>query len=302
MDDVGRNSPAFRNYSFKASALARRHKIEQRDNIDDTRTATPTSMQTPDPQTGGTTHEASISELEDRLDELWDSYLVLLDRYTKAQDEIKHHMSLGFLSLAKAQSGAPLGKRYGRDWYDERMKASQRARVIEAPTKQQHPPTTNAFPILGIRLAPEDRDGHTTSHGHEALGEKGSIEEAKQQPSPPGTPESKSKSEPESASKERSEDSKSDEKNGRDTSVNPLHWYGILVPPELKRAQGSFSAAISDTTSIKSLGGNAATRSNESPMTTAVNAARGLREVEAELRRTRKAVKKAEKARGAFDA
>lgn len=260
-------------------------------------------MQTPDPEINATTNETSMLELEDRLDELWESHLVLLDQYTKAQDEIKQHMSLGFLSLAKAQSGAPFGKRYGQDWYDERMKASQRTRVTEAPTIRENSPTTNAFPTLGIRLTPEDRGGYMTDNGHEASGKEEIFEEAEQQPSPPGTPEpkSKSESESESASKERPEDSKLDEKNGKDTSANPLRWYGILVPPELKRAQGSFSAAISDAINTKSPDGDA-TSAQESPMTTAVNAARGLREVETELRKTRKAVRKAEKARGAIAA
>lgn len=260
-------------------------------------------MQTPDPEINATTSETSILELEDRLDELWESHLVLLDQYTKAQDEIKQHMSLGFLSLAKAQSSAPFGKRYGQDWYDERMKASQRTSVTEAPTIQENSPATNAFPTLSIRLTPEDRGGYTMSIGDEALDEMEIIQEAKQQPSPPGTPEPepKSKSESEPASKERLADSDLDEKNGKDTPVNPLRWYGILVPPELKRAQGSFSAAISDATDTKGPDGDA-TSDHESPMTTAANAARGLREIETELRKTRKAVRKAEKARGTIAA
>lgn len=90
-------------------------------------------MQTPEPESAPAITETTISDLEDRLDELWENYLTLLDGYTKAQDEIKQHLNSGFLSLAKAQSSAPLGRRYGQDWYDDRMKAEKRVHVLGDP-------------------------------------------------------------------------------------------------------------------------------------------------------------------------
>ena len=78
--------------------------------------------------------------------------------------------------------------------------------------------------------------------------------------------------------------------------MNPLRWYGVLVPPELRKAQSAFSAMLGSPPHAEEK--DIVARGDESsPLTNAVNAARGLREVEVEIRKTRKAVKKAEKAR-----
>lgn len=64
-------------------------------------------------------------------------------------------------------------------------------------------------------------------------------------------------------------------------ALNPLYWFGILIPRELRSAQSSFSSAL-----------------NELVIQVATTA-RSMREVEAEIRRLRKAIRKAEKACGA---
>jgi hypothetical protein len=111
-----------------------------------------------------------------------------------------------------------------------------------------------------------------------------------QQPSPPGTPEPEDR-------KTSAEDEKTEETE-QAKPVNPLRWYGVLVPPELRKAQSAFSAVVGSP--IHAGEKDMETHDNEiSPLTNAVNAARGLREVEVEIRKVRKAVKKAEKARTA---
>jgi len=109
--------------------------------------------------------------------------------------------------------------------------------------------------------------------------------EPQQQPSPPGTP--TPESEDANATDPQFDapgnlDKKTSASQASSPAVrDPLYWFGILVPRELCSAQASFSIALDES------------------VTQAANAARGMREIEAEIRRVRKAVRKAEKAAGA---
>ena len=254
-------------------------------------------MQTPEPESAHIATEASISELENRLDELWESYLTLLDGYTKAQDEIKKHLNSGFLSLAKAQSSAPLGRRYGQDWYDERMKAERRVRVSVNTAETSDDTIAAGIQNLRISLA----DNSTKAEPKDAANEptvRGEMSQPTQQPSPPGTPDPEAREE--TTEDAETEDAKIDDTKTEEAEkakpVNPLRWYGVLVPPELRKAQSAFSAMLGNPTDAGEQ--DHATCDYEiSPIVLAVNAARGLREVEGEIRKIRKAVKKAEKAR-----
>jgi len=244
-------------------------------------------MQTPEPESAPAATKETISELENRLDELWESYLTLLDGYTKAQDEIKKHLNSGFLSLAKAQSSAPLGRRYGQDWYDERMKAERRVHVSGDTVETSDDTITAGLQNLRISLAQNPTKAETKD-----LADEPSVEDEKpqptQQPSPPGTPEPEARDKP-------AEDQKTEEAE-KAKPVNPIRWYGVLVPPELRKAQSAFSAVLGNPVTAREQ--DVETRDDEKiPLTNAVNAARGLREVEVEIRKVRKAVKKAEKAR-----
>jgi hypothetical protein len=244
-------------------------------------------MQTPEPESVHIATDASILDFEDRLDELWESYLTLLDAYTKAQDEIKKHLILGFLSLARAQSSAPLGRRYGQDWYDERMKAQRTVHVSSDPCKTRDVSISTGLQRLSISLTETSTKTELKDTTDEPAVE-GEKSQPTQQPSPPGTPEPEAR-----------EQSTQDEKGVEEEKpkpVNPLRWYGILVPPELKRAQSAFSAVLGDRSNAEEQDDKTCNNEN-SPTSNAVNAARGLREVEGEIRKLRKAVRKAEKAR-----
>lgn len=242
-------------------------------------------MQTPEPESAPAVTETTISDLEDRLDELWENYLTLLDGYTKAQNEIKKHLNSGFLSLAKAQSSAPLGRRYGQDWYDDRMKAEKRVHVLGDPAETSDETVTAGLQNLRVSLNPTKPEPKDATRQPSAEGEES---QPMQQPSPPGTPEPEDR--------ERSTEDEKTEEAEKAKPVNPLRWYGVLVPPELRKAQSAFSAVLGSP--INAGEQDIETRDDEiSPLTNAVNVARGLREVEIEIRKVRKAVKKAEKAR-----
>lgn len=246
-----------------------------------------TNMETPEPDTLPGTSENVLEKLEDQLDELWVTYLGLLDEYTRAQRQIQKAMSSGYLSLARAQSNAPFGRRYGQDWYDERMKATQRTAVSTSSDQQGIDAMESSLQNLKISITspmdPESsKEGPTGGSSSES--EEAEPAEPTQQPSPPGTPE------PEGSQKEAENDQT--DPFDKASSTDPLKWYGILVPAELRKAQASF------TTLTGGLGTSHAadnSHSNHAPVANAVNAARGLRSVEAEIRQLRKAVRKAEK-------
>lgn len=248
-----------------------------------------TMMQTPEPEpeVAHTATDTSISELENRLDELWESYLALLDDYTKAQNAIKIHLNSGFLSLAKAQSSAPLGRRYGQDWYDERMKAERRVHVSSDASETSDDAITASLQRLSISLVQDPKKPKSEEHTEDSIVEC-ETPQPTQQPSPPGTPEPETRQEP--------TNDKKPEEPEKPKPVNPLRWYGILVPHELRKAQSAFSAVVGNP--LHDGEPDDATRdAGNSPIIDAVNAARALREIEGEIRKLRKAVRKADKVR-----
>ncbi|KAF2674397.1 hypothetical protein BT63DRAFT_449389 [Microthyrium microscopicum] len=75
---------------------------------------------------------SSSPELEQHitaLDALLEQYLYLLDEHQKARETLHKSLSLGFISLARANSSAQGGKRFGQDDYDYRMQATKLVQV-----------------------------------------------------------------------------------------------------------------------------------------------------------------------------
>lgn len=236
---------------------------------------------------------ARLVTLHDKLDELWEKYLTLLDEYQKAQKEVQKHMSAvsdshdsgcdnlltmdmiqGFFSITQANFKSATRGRYGSDYYDDRMKASRCYRY-------EQDGDDNASDHLQLLKLDEDEPaaaakGASSEHEKEAA--------PQQQPSPPSTPAAHdsdtSPAEPVDLSAEEGEKSSTPQTGSSAPQRDPLHWFGILVPRELRSAQSTFFSAING------------------PILQATNAARALREVEAEIRRARKDVRRAEKAAG----
>ena len=148
------------------------------------------------------------------------------------------------------------------------MKASKRVQIVENGNDR----------VLAISANPAAAPGDSSEGPNEKT-------EASQQPSPPSTP--VADDEDVKAANKPKEPTTLDDKKNQDSETSgvahqppirsPLTWFGILTPRELRSAQQSFSTAIS------------------SPTESAVNAARQMRQLEAEINRTRKAVRKAEK-------
>ncbi|KAI2764144.1 hypothetical protein DTO012A8_9527 [Penicillium roqueforti] len=209
------------------------------------------------------------------LDTLLEKYLHLLDRQQKLQSSLAGHLSSGFFALAQANFSSPPGRRYGPDYYDGRMKATRKISIqseqdTEKPTNDPQekgditvPPEPGyTFSIKSTTSDPlEEADGDNETKasspvqsGHE---ETSPAETASSEPSDTAeteiTPSGHEETSPaETASSEPSDTAeteitpveKPEPAPKKFRSTDPIHWYGILVPQSLRRAQDSFANAI----------------------------------------------------------
>ncbi|KAL2816886.1 hypothetical protein BJX63DRAFT_128237 [Aspergillus granulosus] len=197
----------------------------------------------------------SATELIQSLDRLLERYLELLDKHQKLQGELASTLSSGFISLAHANYTCPPGRRYGADYYDERMKAIRTVAIQPAPSAEPNYITEpgelpgQVFSIVsassshadeqsnsGIQTAPLDADAEKVAEPE--LQEDGkdsgavNIAENPQDLPTPSEPAIAADTKPKSKKKKNSQAS------------DPIRWYGILVPLSLRNAQKSFTEAV----------------------------------------------------------
>lgn len=222
---------------------------------------------------------STLAELHNRLDTLWISYLRNLDEYTTTQKTLQDRLRSGFFSLSRANFNARPGMRYGGDYFHDRALATRRV-TIERYHEDENNDTLKFAIIQHSVVADGD--------GPESKAETATAGEGLQQPSPPATPgpmdekTNKSTEGKESRSDKmqeiRKDDSARAAKPKLPLEADPLCWFGILVPQELRSVQASFSAAMDDD------------------IGQAVNAGRAMRENEVEIRKLRKEIRRAQKA------
>ncbi|EOD44666.1 hypothetical protein UCRNP2_8619 [Neofusicoccum parvum UCRNP2] len=221
----------------------------------------------------------SRETLVSMLDELLKRYLLLLDQYTQARQQLSSDLSSGYISLAQANFNASNRVRYGQDFYDERMQALRRVTIEEENSK-----LTRTLRLADPPTEPADADTPAD----------GSADEPGKSPSDPTDPVSASVAKldlNDELDNDGPEDdsSASVEKDGNKTAEapktpaadgrgprpdDPIRWFGILVPPALRCAQSSFVRAV------------------EGPVPRIVGLAAELRELEIEVGRARKAIRK----------
>ncbi|OAP60939.1 hypothetical protein AYL99_05941 [Fonsecaea erecta] len=177
--------------------------------------------------------ESSDGLLSDRLDALLVSYLNLLDTYTTLRDRLSKDLSGGFFALAQAnrnaQSTLGVGRRYGEEGFDERMKAGKVVKIEK---------TRNAMVL-------ESYKGKGHKEVHEDVAQTPAQRTASQ----------RNKEEMESGKYDLEEDIEQSASTPYDFSVSstsnltkdPLKWYGILIPPALRTCQTHFATSISST-------------------------------------------------------
>ncbi|KAJ5555555.1 hypothetical protein N7535_007992 [Penicillium sp. DV-2018c] len=183
------------------------------------------------------------------LDSLLEQYLHLLDRQQRLQSSLAKDFSSGFFALAQANFSSSPARRYGPDYYDERMKATRTISIQ---------PERNAKDLLDD--AQERKHGlgtpgynYTfsckTTRSHQS--EKADVTEEVSDRNQSAPPESTEHTTPADATgsvpSDLSETSITPEKPQTDPKKlrsDPIHWYGILVPQSLRRAQESFTSAV----------------------------------------------------------
>lgn len=240
---------------------------------------------TPRPTSSAATDTSKTSDPTARLDALLEIYLDHLDTYQKLREELSKNLSAGFLSLAQANRTSNLGssgRRYGEEGYDDRMKAGRIVKVHvhgdgdennvarQKDLKDEGQPRTVSSTPERIVYAVVERSNRQPEllDSKGSTGVKTSKEIAALEMSPlnsTGSPrpnlESAKAAHPTTTTLQTSSEaypnSKSAEAGGSDKAaesikskkkklLNPLNWYGLLVPPSLRAAQTSFTSAVDD--------------------------------------------------------
>ncbi|KAJ6009693.1 hypothetical protein N7522_004709 [Penicillium canescens] len=210
----------------------------------------------PDSRPGSEAPEAKTkpiaSDLVQSLDTLLEQYLNLLDKQQKLQTGLAKQLSSGFFALAQANFSCPPGRRYGPDFYDERMKATRKISIKheqniadECTTDSENKSAaslpsdykfaTESTPNTPPKADIDEKKVETSDPVKGVQLETG--ETAVDQQTTPETPETSEDGSPTAEKKPKANRKKFH-------TDDPLHWYGILVPQSLRRAQRSFANAI----------------------------------------------------------
>ncbi|KAF2476264.1 uncharacterized protein BDR25DRAFT_331154 [Lindgomyces ingoldianus] len=203
---------------------------------------------TPNLSVGTTEKEVFIT----KLDGLLEQYLNTLDQYQRAQQKLTSSLSSGFFSLAQANFNNRSHSRYGQDYYDERMQATRRITVTAEGTHVAFAcsaPNSSPSPAESVTDASADGEAPLEKTSESPLAASATASTL-----PPGVNKASY--------------------GDTDTRTDPLHWFGILVPPALRSTQSSFISAV------------------EGPIPQVVTLMKELRKQEVEIARLRKQIKK----------
>ena len=211
-----------------------------------------------------------------RLDALLEIYLDRLDTYQTLREELSKNFSAGFLSLAHANRTGNLGsgRRYGEEGYDERMKAGRRVRIqtkskadvarAEACRKdveaadQRVPDSSGGTRLYTTeQFIPSCEDSDDTAHSpvsSEITAQafvSPRFEKPSTDPRDLNTNTVKSTTSPSSLSPtqppKHTTNPHSRSKFKSKKPLNPLNWYGVLVPASLRAAQTSFICVVEES-------------------------------------------------------
>ncbi|KAH7079300.1 hypothetical protein BKA63DRAFT_563941 [Paraphoma chrysanthemicola] len=201
------------------------------------------SQSAPSPKSAHGGGNSEKDALVAKLDQLLEKYLHTLDEYQKAREQLSKQLSSGYLSLAQANFQNRSTTHYGQDSYDERMQATRWVNVRG------------------------DEDESATERILFSIASQGDV-----------VADSKETNSTQTEKEEETDSNANDAKSSTEQSAakarDPLRWFGILVPPALRSAQSTFTAAV------------------EGPIPDLATIARDLRNQEIEIGRVRKQIKK----------
>ena len=193
------------------------------------------TLPSPPPSPSPTTDKPSI-DLTTQLDTLLESYLTLLDTHTTLRTQLSTTFCSGFLSLAHANRNAAsvlgAGRRFGRDGYDERMKASRGISIQRTAEKLKGEEA---------QLKDEDLAAQQISKNSSNTPKDSKNPEPTSKPLPTDTPLSNTDLEHLTFTSIPLTPSPSGQ------TKNPLNWFTALPPPPLRQTQHHFTSAATTT-------------------------------------------------------
>ncbi|KAK5790340.1 hypothetical protein VI817_007627 [Penicillium citrinum] len=198
------------------------------------------------------------SELLQSLDDLLEQYLHLLDRQQRLQSGLAKELSSGFMALAHANYTCPPGRRYGADYYDERMKATRKLSIRNGQDKEVDENKDSEKTAKVQSQSPETQFEFLLQDISDCTSKDELQEAAEKENATSSTPEHPAAEAPSSqnndgdAKESNTEEDNDETKTKKDSSSSkkkfysddPIHWYGILVPASLRNAQRSFTAGV----------------------------------------------------------
>lgn len=156
---------------------------------------------------------------QNRIDDLLERYLGLVDEYTRLRDDLSRLQRSMFQDVARANFSAERGVRYGQDQYDERMQASRKLDIgAQGP---------NSLPLFTVAPVPKEENEAMVDGEKEDKEDKEANEDANNDAND-------------------SQEKEASKKNAK-TVKDPLRWYGLFAPPALRSAQTTAIQTVEDT-------------------------------------------------------
>ncbi|KAK0709063.1 hypothetical protein B0T26DRAFT_678536 [Lasiosphaeria miniovina] len=185
------------------------------------------------PQQQQQPHQApsrNVADYDDAVDSLLLRYLSLLDEYTRLRAALGALQSTVFQSLARANFTAERGvRRYGQDYYDERMQATRRLRVTTPGAGAGGSPV---FEVVVHSPEEDDKD-------------EGEAAEVEVEPAN-GVDEQQANEEKPNEQQQQPAQNNNKTKKKKPKPHDPLRWFGVLTPMALRAAQGQAVEAVHD--------------------------------------------------------
>ena len=195
-------------------------------------------------------------DLVQRLDDLLEQYLHQLDAYDTLRKKLQDQFSSGFFALANAQRHCKLGpgRRYGEEQYDGRMKAGRVVRTSGRGLTAEElkgPGACTRCVEKEANCVYEYHAGSLRQRCRRCVQEKQKLEDCIESTDrmEPEAKEQQHEKTPETVARPEIEAGEGTDESVRITytPLDPIRWYGLLVPPVLRDAQMHFASAVSET-------------------------------------------------------
>lgn len=184
---------------------------------------------------------------QQRIDELLERYLGLLDEYTQLRDELSKVQGSIYQNIARANFAGERGMRYGQDHYDERMRA---LRVLSIEVEE------SGVPVYSMVNVNKASDGQSVSPAKDDADEDSEAQHGSSSNDDSTSTHQKDTTNTEDENQQTKTDTDSGESHGQEDEKpqgkkekekrrhDPLHWFGLFAPTTLRTAQAQSIEAV----------------------------------------------------------